>query len=295
MPQLNIRDVFAAAEDQKVLPAPELTVLPARPIAGSRLGHSEWTNISFVTIALAGGLFSAFYFFNAADVVQAAGRLGREFLYPQPRSDVTSAKSAVPENPVAGPAATSGSSRSGGTANSGSGPFAGDYWSNNLARPASPASANGIDSNPVGGTSTATGSALNQLSTLRRGGDNLFQALYETVPVKSQVNNVTNVVRSTATASRKTVSATGKLVLHRTPISATAISTANGTSPVARGAQTSANAAQSAPLPIGSNPGLGNPGLANQLGLGNGRGGVGGGGGGVGGAVGGLGLGRGGH
>lgn len=50
----------------------------------SRLGRSGWANIIFVLIAVAGGLFCAFYFFNGAELMRMAAAWPREFLYPQP-------------------------------------------------------------------------------------------------------------------------------------------------------------------------------------------------------------------
>jgi hypothetical protein len=289
MPQLNIREVFAAAQAETVLPAPELTVLPdpvlpARLRIGSRLGHSEWANIGFVTIALAGGLFSAFYFFNGADLLRAAGRWSREFLYPPPRS--TPVNNVAPATKDAVAAATSASSTPQNGSNSSSGPFGRDYWSGNLATPASFASANGIGANgSVGGTGgSVVGSALDQLSTLRRGADNLFQTLYQTVPVASHVNSATGPVR-------KTIAGAGNLVLQRTPVTVRSNSNITSTS---QGVQQTANAAQSGRSALGFNPGLGTQGLAGQLGIGGGRGAAGGGGvggGSAGGVLGGLGLG----
>ena len=52
----------------------------------SRLGRSGWTNIFFTIIALWGGLFCAFYFFNGAELLRSALSWPREYLYMQPRA-----------------------------------------------------------------------------------------------------------------------------------------------------------------------------------------------------------------
>ena len=61
-----------------------------------RLGRPEWANIIFTAIAVLGGLFCAFYFFNGADVVRTARNWPREYLYARP----------VPLTSTAGPAMT---------------------------------------------------------------------------------------------------------------------------------------------------------------------------------------------
>lgn len=50
----------------------------------TRLGRSEWANVLFAVLAIAGGLFCAFYFFNGADLVRAALARPGEYLYPRP-------------------------------------------------------------------------------------------------------------------------------------------------------------------------------------------------------------------
>ena len=51
-----------------------------------RLSRPTWTNIIFVALASLGGLFSAFYFFNGADVLRAVAAWPNEFLYSRPVS-----------------------------------------------------------------------------------------------------------------------------------------------------------------------------------------------------------------
>lgn len=67
-----------AAETPVVLESPRLGLRTAR------LGRSEWANILFAAIAIAGGLFCAFYFFNGADLVRTALSWPGEYLYPRP-------------------------------------------------------------------------------------------------------------------------------------------------------------------------------------------------------------------
>lgn len=49
-----------------------------------RLSRLTSTNIVFVALASLGGLFSAFYFFNGAEVLRAAAAWPNEFLYLRP-------------------------------------------------------------------------------------------------------------------------------------------------------------------------------------------------------------------
>lgn len=51
-----------------------------------RLGRPEWANLIFTAIAILGGLFCAFYFFNGADVVRTARNWPREYFYARPVS-----------------------------------------------------------------------------------------------------------------------------------------------------------------------------------------------------------------
>jgi hypothetical protein len=47
------------------------------------LGRSEWANIIFTIVAVAGGLFGAFYFFNGTDLLRTASRWPQENLFPR--------------------------------------------------------------------------------------------------------------------------------------------------------------------------------------------------------------------
>src|SRR6476646_5886153 len=48
------------------------------------LGRPEWANIIFTAVAIVGGLFCAFYFFNGADVVRSARHWPRQYFYARP-------------------------------------------------------------------------------------------------------------------------------------------------------------------------------------------------------------------
>ncbi len=50
----------------------------------SRIGRSEWVNLSCAALTVVGGLFSAFYFFNGAELFRNALSWPRELLYPRP-------------------------------------------------------------------------------------------------------------------------------------------------------------------------------------------------------------------
>src|SRR5689334_9771890 len=54
---------------------------PAHPF---RLNAPEWANIIFTAVAVLGGLFSAFYFFNGADAVRSAKNWPKEYLFGRP-------------------------------------------------------------------------------------------------------------------------------------------------------------------------------------------------------------------
>lgn len=268
MPQLDIRNVFAVAEDEfaPIATSSLVSALPA--IQGGRIvrrgiAKSEWANISFVTFALIGGLFSAFYFFNGADVLQAAARWSREFLYPQPAFSVADTKPVTAEGAAAQNSA--GAVSPGGT-NHGAAPFTTDFL-NNIAKPITFAPINGIGFGaPITPTSSATApsslvtqlaapipadfgptplnplSALTQPGTIPRGADNLFQALYQSVSQPSRVARLETYARRTVASSRKKAVTGAKLSLQRT------LATANSTLPsgVTQPARTTTRAVSSA-------------------------------------------------
>jgi len=95
MPQLGFREALSTPDEKLFVRSP----VDAASVSTPRSEHHEsdfanavgfsrstWTNIVFVTIACLGGLFSAFYFFNGAEVLRAAAAWPSEFLYPRPAS-----------------------------------------------------------------------------------------------------------------------------------------------------------------------------------------------------------------
>jgi hypothetical protein len=95
MPHIDFRKVFENADAKPSTTAPSQQTIPSsfqpdealvQPSISrrARLGQAEWTNIIFTIIAIAGGLFVAFYFFNGAELVRVAGSWPREYLYPPP-------------------------------------------------------------------------------------------------------------------------------------------------------------------------------------------------------------------
>jgi hypothetical protein len=114
MPHLDFREALSPPEERIVRPVEEASVATpalqrtARKTDGhsarARLGHSGWANIVFVTIASAGGLACAFYFFNGADLLRAAAGWSREFLYPQPSVLTATATNVQPLSTNSSPA-----------------------------------------------------------------------------------------------------------------------------------------------------------------------------------------------
>jgi hypothetical protein len=95
MPQIDFAQAFTVpaatkpspvqfAPDQGWRPDPEEVTASPRFISGRGLSQSGWANITFVSVASAGAIFCAFYFFNAADLLRAAAAWPREFLYSRP-------------------------------------------------------------------------------------------------------------------------------------------------------------------------------------------------------------------
>ncbi len=88
MPQLDFREALSTPEE-KLYSAPVQAASPRVSQSNSflrdlGLSHSTWANIVFVTIATAGAIGTAFYFFNGAEVLRAAASWPGEFLYPRP-------------------------------------------------------------------------------------------------------------------------------------------------------------------------------------------------------------------
>ena len=91
MAQLDFREalstpgenIFSAAV---AVPASPQLAAPSSYLPEVGLSRSTWANIVFVAIAAIGGMVSAFYFFNGADLLRAAAAWPAEFLYPRPVS-----------------------------------------------------------------------------------------------------------------------------------------------------------------------------------------------------------------
>jgi hypothetical protein len=117
MPLINFAEPLAE-DDAAAMPHPIETVrdfkLSTETVAfvepsrfrTTRLGRSEWTNILFAGIVMAGGLFCAFYFFNGAELVGAALTRPGEYLYPRPFSSgekvLVAANAVTDEAPLPG-------------------------------------------------------------------------------------------------------------------------------------------------------------------------------------------------
>ncbi len=96
MPHIDFSEAFAEKTEPIAGPAkPSLLVEPPISVVESanveparspwsRIGRSEWVNLSCAAVAVIGGLFSAFYFFNGAELFQGALSVPRELLYPRP-------------------------------------------------------------------------------------------------------------------------------------------------------------------------------------------------------------------
>src|SRR4051812_24880981 len=65
-------------------PSPDELAMGSSWFARHRPGLPEWANIIFTTVAIAGGLFCAFYFFNGTDVVRSARHWPRQYFYARP-------------------------------------------------------------------------------------------------------------------------------------------------------------------------------------------------------------------
>jgi hypothetical protein len=103
MPHIDFGKVFANGDepapkrDPLFEPPPEQPVTPVESsrFRRSRLGRSDWTNIIFVLIAILGGLFLAFYFFNGAEVLRTAAAWPSEMFYPRPFAPMNDTKAEV--------------------------------------------------------------------------------------------------------------------------------------------------------------------------------------------------------
>jgi hypothetical protein len=80
---LTARSTFVPSKEYHRPDEAPIFVEPSR-FRTTRLDRSEWANILFAGIAIAGALFCAFYFFNGAELVRAALTWPGEHLYPRP-------------------------------------------------------------------------------------------------------------------------------------------------------------------------------------------------------------------
>jgi hypothetical protein len=234
MAQLDFRQAFTSTDEPVIAVARHETVVdehfdqaPLRIADKFRaLGRSDWTNISFVTAAVLGGLVCAFYFFNGGDLLRAAAAWPREFLYPRPM-----VAASVNNNPSASPVAGDQTADDGSAPDKSkrrdkSGPFGNVFWPDSLSErsalgtlgstPAAPGSSGPsfpvppssgppppsvLPPPPVGST------LLNDLNTLIRGADSLFQTLYQTVLPRTPVPRL---ARRSLTAAQRKALATAK-------------------------------------------------------------------------------------
>jgi hypothetical protein len=240
MPQIDFGRAFDNADAAKpVATFPSPGELPATrgPVAAepakfrrSRLGRSDWANITFVIITVLGGLFCAFYFFNGAELMRAAASWPTELLYPRPTSlapakidNQTPAATEVPTAKIA--------------RESEQGPFRNSAQSllePNTRPQFAPAPfttnpntfASAPNTPPLGSGAPAP---LNQLGGTVPGGDALVQTLNEQATALQQAaaataNNVAKTITQTVsqttrvavTTPRKTIRAVKPRVIQRT-------------------------------------------------------------------------------
>jgi len=303
-PQLDFRQALSLPEE-KAIPSAE-TVHTASPVllAGApatnqskgvagkvRLSRSQMTNISFVTVACAGGLACAVYFFNGAEFLRAAAAWGREFLYPRP--------SAVAANiDISKQQSSPDQAGAPGTPSQGRGrpsPFDQNIWPSTLSQPGTFANVSPVGNTQASSPFSSVGLPVNQLNLLPRGADSLFQSFYQTA-ISMIPKNVARTVSRTTASVRKKISSTQQNVAGQanaaTAASKSATKSAQQTANAQNQSATNTARAQSQSVMSGG-PGGGAAGLGSGTGLGGtGLGGAGLGGTGLGGTgLGGTGLG----
>ncbi len=172
----------------------------------SHMGYSEWTNIVFATIATLGGLFCAFYFFGANEVLRTATAWPREYLYPRPESSAEDRERARIAASLGLPTPPDGKAVGGSSGD----PFSrtSDLISLNppnsrLARGASSSGNSPASSIGLGGAAGLPGavSPLSRLGLPAPGGDGLTQALNKAVSdlqraAKMEAKRTVRVVRT---------------------------------------------------------------------------------------------------
>jgi len=251
MPQLDLSQAFASQEDPRWIssvavadaffPNSRTASEGQKRVRPPVLSRSTWANIVFVACACLGGVFCAFYFFNAADLLKAASSWPREFLYPEPvmvgSNHDASGEATDPEDT----AASDDPSNENAT-----GPFNGNLWPSTLNQSAvtfanlssnpsgavNPPSVPGIPDLPgfsggpgvpgipgipdlPGGSFSLVGSVLNRLNGLTRGADMLFQLFYKRattmVPAKIRRSTDRTLNFATARVSNLTQRVTGQV------------------------------------------------------------------------------------
>jgi hypothetical protein len=241
----------------------------------NRLGRSEWANILFAGITIAGGLFCAFYFFNGADLVRAALAWPGEYLYPRPvpsAQNIALHNSALPDEaplPVTIPERRSVKTdptgdpfprvnklltldrslgslpRSGGGLTAGLPP---PLLPPPVSGPPVPPGVPGVPSGPVGGL-PGPGTLISRLTLLIPGGDSLTQSLQKTAATMP-ANIIVTLRHETArvqTATRRAVKRV--VVVRRSSVAANTRGTA---------ADRVKNTAQSATGPAQTQQGISN-------------------------------------
>jgi hypothetical protein len=201
MPQIDFGQAFSTPDDgassteksstpgASQFPHASVRDVESSKFRRTRLGRSELTNIIFAIIAVLGGLFCAFYFFNGAELLRGAVAWPREFLYPQPASPAQDGLDRARLAATLGVADPSEhpSDRSGD-------PFS---RANNLLTldppplgRAAPAAAPGTPGLPAAPPVPGPGSLLSQLGSQLPGGDALLQTFNRGVAEIGRISQV---------------------------------------------------------------------------------------------------------
>jgi hypothetical protein len=281
MPQLDFREALSAP-DEKLFSSPAtVTASSAAPVdkktnvfaGGVQFSRSTWANIFFVTIASAGGLACAFYFFNGGELLRAAAAWPNEFLYPRPFS---TDKIDIGQQPSAVDQYTRSVSAPGEVVSNG--PFNSSVSNSALTQPAIATNGATVPTDVTGsgsGTSlfSTPGSLIGGLNMPPSGADSLFQSFYQTAVSTAPTKTITRTASSTRSSSRrKVLRAQQKVVGQTRSATSVARSTTQQMQQTSNQTQAPLNAIQ----------------VPNQMMMGGGLGG------GIGGAVGGVGGGLGG-
>ena len=228
MPQLDFREALSTPE-QTLLSADGIIATPVAlfPVENRKgfsnealgLSRSTWTNVVFVTLASAGALFCAFYFFNGAQLLRAAAAWPSEFLYPRP----VGADNIGTEQPNA----VDRFSRTGSDSRkSKDGPFDRNYFPSYLTQPGTNLGAfnpGAFDSfNSSAAPFSSVTSPITQLNFLPPGADSLFQSFYQRAlalvpkPVNGIVSNIVGSTRRKASRAQQRVAGDVSKLTNRT-------------------------------------------------------------------------------